>query len=513
MLKSLDVPLLRKELIELANRRRTYVIRTFYAALFFGLVVVSAKNSGFMMTNDPYSVLGYGRIIFDQIFLWQAIGVYLFMPAIASTTITREREAGTLEILMTTKLSPATIIRDKILSQVVPMWTLILIATPLTTLAYSMGGLSEYKVLSTAVLLMAETLRVASFGVACSSVSQSNVKAVALSYVWSTIGAFAIGLGQINTIMLVTTLAGIAFACFVAMAIATSSLVTLQQRPAGEARADIFYDRKGFKPKDRLEALLKNFIVRDRDLPSDNPIEWRERSLRCQTRGNFMLRISVWIFSLMFILIFTGGGLRFSGGTFALIIMISFLMIPVVIVKATSIIATERNRETLNVLLTMPIDGASLIRQKLYEVPNSIWLFSALIGICVAFEGYWRYQIQTGTVPEFMVLSLFAFFVYPRLAMWTSLWLGTLLRNATAAMLIAIGICAVIVFLPLNVDLGPELRDVMMSISPITFWCHTIAKPLFATTFAYIHVAIFTITWLVLSQLYVRRVDRLLGRL
>jgi len=337
MFKSFDLPLLKKELIEQSNRRRTYIIRTIYAFFFFGLIVASTGNTVFSLGNDPYAVLGYGRIVFNEIFFWQALGIYFFMPGLASTTITREREAGTLDILMTTKLGPATIIRDKVFSQVVPIWTLILIATPLATFAYSLGGLSEYRVWSTSLLLLAESFRIACFGVACSAVSQSNIKAISLSYMWSTIGAVTILLAQMGPLMFGITIVGIGFACMVSLTIGTGALVTMQQKAASEIRADMFYDRKGFKPQDALENLLKNFIVRARDLPRDHPIQWREKSLRCQTRGNFMMKATIWIFALIFtgILFASSSGRRLSGLTVPFVIIVSLAMHTAIIIKGT----------------------------------------------------------------------------------------------------------------------------------------------------------------------------------
>ena len=126
-----------------------------------------------------------------------------------------------------------------------------------------------------------------------------------------------------------------------------------------------------------------------------------------------------------------------------------------------------------------------------------------LIVIFIAFETYWRFAIQI-EVLEFVLLSLFALIVYPRLAMWLSLWLGTIIRNYTMAMIIAICIVAATAIAPIYLGIN--------SISPLSFWSHVIDKRVFDNAQVFAHVTAYTGAWLLLSQTYLRRVDRLLGR-
>ena len=186
------------------------------------------------------------------------------------------------------------------------------------------------------------------------------------------------------------------------------------------------------------------------------------------------------------------------------------VMYPSICIKACSVIQTERSHETLNLLLTLPITGRDLIHQKLFEVRKTINLFSVLLVTCVAFEAYWRWERAdfSGTM-EFLLAAIFALVVYPRLVMWLSLWLGTLIRQYVVAILLTLAVCAAVSFSPV-IFAG----DISYITSPPVFvrgfYSPRTQEPSWAIT---CHIILFTSAWLVLSQVYLRRVDRLMDRL
>ena len=80
------LPLLAKELTELANRRRTYVLRTIYACVFLLLAYlryesVVAKWQNAFGNAFSFGMLGYGRFVFEEVVQLQLGAIYLFMPA------------------------------------------------------------------------------------------------------------------------------------------------------------------------------------------------------------------------------------------------------------------------------------------------------------------------------------------------------------------------------------------------------------------------------------------------
>jgi ABC-type transport system involved in multi-copper enzyme maturation permease subunit len=138
----LRFPLLKKELVEKANRRRTYIVRVAYAVCFFG--VFAAMNLGLLrQASDLSALLGNGARIFSDAMRLQMIGVFLCLPAMMAGLITHEKERSALSLLLITDLRPWRIVLQKFVGGLVPMFTFLLMALPMSAIAYSLGGVSR----------------------------------------------------------------------------------------------------------------------------------------------------------------------------------------------------------------------------------------------------------------------------------------------------------------------------------------------------------------------------------
>ena len=95
MRRTWGLPLLSKELLEQAARRRTYIIRTLYAALLFFAALLVFYFSVYQQYTSPLDILGRGREVFNNVTALQVAGIFLFMPAITCSVITAEKERNT----------------------------------------------------------------------------------------------------------------------------------------------------------------------------------------------------------------------------------------------------------------------------------------------------------------------------------------------------------------------------------------------------------------------------------
>src|SRR4051812_22898786 len=111
----LDLPLFTKELLELAARRRTYVIRVTFVALLCYFSMVTWQTA--LLTANPLNVLGQGLPVLTSLVNWEFTGIYLFLPAMACGVFTSEKERNTLALLFLTRLGPWTLIMEKLLSR------------------------------------------------------------------------------------------------------------------------------------------------------------------------------------------------------------------------------------------------------------------------------------------------------------------------------------------------------------------------------------------------------------
>src|SRR5262245_15152071 len=113
LLKNFGLPLLEKELIEQAARKRTYIVRIVYASLLFLVAFLIFYEELRAGATSPLAVLGRGKEMFNYLVSLQFAGVYLFMPAITCGVITQEKERDSLQLLLITRLGPWTILFEK----------------------------------------------------------------------------------------------------------------------------------------------------------------------------------------------------------------------------------------------------------------------------------------------------------------------------------------------------------------------------------------------------------------
>lgn len=195
-----QLPLLRRELTELANRRRTYVVRIVGAILLLSIVFLVFRASmaraagtnpmfaggGFPGSQQPYGpfrFLGIGGTVFQDIVPWLFRSIQLLMPALCCGSITMEKERNTLGTLFLTRLSPLAIILEKLGSRLVPMLTFLLLTFPVLAYVYSLGGVDTNLLIGTLWLLLCECLLYASIGMLCSSWFRTTVNSFVCSYV------------------------------------------------------------------------------------------------------------------------------------------------------------------------------------------------------------------------------------------------------------------------------------------------------------------------------------------
>ena len=128
----IGLPLLTKEMLEQAARKRTDVLRAAFAAamvLVLAIGVVEVRTAG-----GGLGIPGRGRELFDALVGVQFFGIYAIIPGIAAGAISVEKERNTLQLLLLTKLGPWTIIFEKLLSRLVPVLMLLLTAVPVMAL-------------------------------------------------------------------------------------------------------------------------------------------------------------------------------------------------------------------------------------------------------------------------------------------------------------------------------------------------------------------------------------------
>ncbi len=423
-----ELPLLRRELIELSNRRRTYIVRFVGAIIILTIVMVQyfrvmqiisqTANSGGGWVANKFN--GSGGVIFSALVPMLFHSVQLLMPALICGAVTIEKERNTLGTLFVTRLSPMTIILEKLASRLVPMLTFLLLTFPVLAFVYSLGGVDTTVLLSTLWLLLCECVFYASIGLLCSSWFSTTASAFICSYivvglivmfsqvlgfgyrypvvtpfdVWN----FAFGGREdynifindrgtlrellVNALQESSAAAGGLLAARVLLLI-SMSVPSLMASGFFVLLARFFLIRRAFvssssvllrifKRVDTFFAKLNDsttggvVLVKDYDsLPAFDPVAWRERSRKSLGKARYLFRVLIVLEGpVLFVCLATATMSADFDGLRVILFLMWAITAMILSMKAATMISSERTRETLEALLSTPMSSRDIISQK-----------------------------------------------------------------------------------------------------------------------------------------------------
>lgn len=413
-----ELPLLRRELTELSARRRTYVIRFIGAVILLGWFVVVLDRAisatvGTAATLPPtqrfQAMLGMGGSVIQSIVPSLFHCVQLLMPAMVCGSIAMEKERNTIGTLFVTRLSPMTIVLEKFLSRLVPMFTFLFLTFPLLAFLYSLGGVDPQMVFAAAWLLLGECMCYAAVGLVCSAWFGTTVSAFIGSYVlcgvfvvltqvlglrmfspfciwevlfssWTRVnGPIAPWLPMLSVIVQGDPAWGLVKCClwcslpwiaFVGGCLALTRFLLFRRAFVGHSSLVL----RVFRRVDKFFTDLNNrttggvVLVKDGEsLPAFDPIAWRERTKKSLGKARYLIRILVLLEGpvlFLCLLSITWSDQSSSDPLRLLLVLVWGLAILVVMVKGSTVITAERSRETLDALLSTPISSAQVLKEK-----------------------------------------------------------------------------------------------------------------------------------------------------
>ena len=429
-----ELPLLRRELTELANRRRTYVIRV-VGAIVILLVLFAAYSravqSLLLMRGGLRAswehLLGIGGDIFLFLAPTLFYAIQILMPALCCAAVSAEKENNTIGTLLLTRLSPMTIVLEKLGSRLVPMMTLLLITFPVLAYVFSLGGVDTDMLIATLWLLFCECLLFSSIALLCSVWFPTTVAAFIWSYVLIGIfAAFSLSLNfrtfvpsalwnqmvadpegwalvkaylaspqttdasryvpfwmraLLTTYPLLTSLLAsfpwMLVVCQSVVSLLISAFCLLLSRWLLVPRAFVSHASIILKVFTKVDAFFKalnerttggvELIADNNAMPADDPVAWRERTRKSLGKARYLFRILVVLeVPTLFICMFTA---ILSSQTefrqlYVLQGLIWVLAVLVVGMKGATLFSSERARETIEPLLASPLRAIDMVRQK-----------------------------------------------------------------------------------------------------------------------------------------------------
>lgn len=144
------------------------------------LFVMAANSMSGGMYRYDYSSLSYLFLVLGCV---ECGLLSLIVPIITSGSISGERERQTLDIMLTTPVSPFSIALGKLGSAMMVVMVYMITSIPVMAIAFVLGGMSWWALFGLFGMLLYIGIYVGSVGVFCSSVVKKSVLATILTIV------------------------------------------------------------------------------------------------------------------------------------------------------------------------------------------------------------------------------------------------------------------------------------------------------------------------------------------
>lgn len=185
-------PVLRNESRISGRSFRFYLMIMFYIALLAAPILFSY----YALTSEAY-YYGITPYSFMLLYLTMACvqaGLLMFIvPALSASAITAEREKQTLDILLSTRMSPVSIVVGKLLASTSKVILLIICTVPIYSIGFILGGVSFINIIQLSLYLIVTTLFVGSIGVFISA----SVKTTRVANVLSLVAVLTLVVGTL----------------------------------------------------------------------------------------------------------------------------------------------------------------------------------------------------------------------------------------------------------------------------------------------------------------------------
>lgn len=144
---------------------------------FFAMLVIQENN--IYSTSNIYSEL---VVLYPVLAVTQFIILGVIVPVRTASSISGERERQTFDIMMTTGMTPFSVVTGKVMTAIVQSMLFIAAGLPIMALSFVTGGMSWSYLFWFFAIALLISLFSASIGILCSSICKKSVSAVIMSY-------------------------------------------------------------------------------------------------------------------------------------------------------------------------------------------------------------------------------------------------------------------------------------------------------------------------------------------
>jgi ABC-type transport system involved in multi-copper enzyme maturation permease subunit len=190
-------PLLRKELVVVARRKRTFWLRAGTLAL-LSLLMIPLLVQLVVLSQRSYGVKGVAEALF-QVFVWTQFGLLILAaPAFSAGAISGERRLGTIDLLKLAAIRAPTLTLGKLLGAAALPALLVLSEVPFLFVWSLFGGISPESIAATLFLSGSAVILFIAMALFTSALTRTSGIAMVISYLLALVYLLApIGSGTI----------------------------------------------------------------------------------------------------------------------------------------------------------------------------------------------------------------------------------------------------------------------------------------------------------------------------
>lgn len=149
-------------------------------ALVFFFAMFSIQQSSMYSTNNIYSSM---VVLYPALAVTQLLILGVVVPIRTSASISGEKERQTFDIMMTTGMTPFSVVMGKVATAVVQSMLFVVASMPVMALPFIIGGMSWGYLFWFLAISLLVSFFAASIGIMCSSICRKSIGAVIMSYV------------------------------------------------------------------------------------------------------------------------------------------------------------------------------------------------------------------------------------------------------------------------------------------------------------------------------------------
>ncbi len=169
--------------IKLKVRSVRFAVTIFLFDLMLGIIAITGFEVMFNMHLNPYVDYSGAAKVFYILISMEIVAVMFLIPAFTAGSIAGEREKQTLDILLTTVLTPEKIVMGKLLSSVSMVLLLVVSSLPIISIVFTIGGVNMNDLIQFMFAILVISFFVGSMGMLASTVLKKTVPAMVCSMI------------------------------------------------------------------------------------------------------------------------------------------------------------------------------------------------------------------------------------------------------------------------------------------------------------------------------------------